>query len=399
MTRALSTRTENIAASLTVAIDTLAKQMIADGKDVVSLGAGEPDFPTPTPIQDAACEAIRAGKTRYTAPVGILEVRKAVAEKLKKENGIDYAPEQIIMTSGAKHAVFNSLAALINPGDEVIIPAPYWVTYPELVKWLGGKPVFVQAGIENDFKITAQQLSEACTDKTKAILLNNPCNPTGSVYSRDELASLAKVIVEKDIYCISDEVYEYFTYSGSFVSAAAFDGMPERTIVVNGFSKSYCMTGWRIGYDAAPAPIAKIIGKIQGQATHHPSNVAQYAALAALQMGKASTESMCTAFKKRRDFMVERMSAILGESVKAPAGAFYLFLPVSKLYGKTTPEGTKIEGSIDFCKFLLESEGLAIVPGAAFGDDTCVRFSYAASDESLAKACERFERGVKSLRG
>jgi aspartate aminotransferase len=399
MTRALSTRTENIAASLTVAIDTLAKQMIADGKDVVSLGAGEPDFPTPTPIQDAACEAIRAGKTRYTAPVGILEVRKAVAEKLKKENGIDYAPEQIIMTSGAKHAVFNSLAALINPGDEVIIPAPYWVTYPELVKWLGGKPVFVQAGIENDFKITAQQLSEACTDKTKAILLNNPCNPTGSVYSRDELASLAKVIVEKDIYCISDEVYEYFTYSGSFVSAVAFDGMPERTIVVNGFSKSYCMTGWRIGYDAAPAPIAKIIGKIQGQATHHPSNVAQYAALAALQMGKASTESMCTAFKKRRDFMVERMSAILGESVKAPAGAFYLFLPVSKLYGKTTPEGTKIEGSIDFCKFLLESEGLAIVPGAAFGDDTCVRFSYAASDESLAKACERFERGVKSLRG
>ena len=399
MTRALSTRTENIAASLTVAIDTLAKQMIADGKDVVSLGAGEPDFPTPTPIQDAACEAIRAGKTRYTAPVGILEVRKAVAEKLKKENGIDYAPEQIIMTSGAKHAVFNSLAALINPGDEVIIPAPYWVTYPELVKWLGGKPVFVQAGIENDFKITAQQLSEACTDKTKAILLNNPCNPTGSVYSRDELASLAKVIVEKDIYCISDEVYEYFTYSGSFVSAAAFDGMTERTIVVNGFSKSYCMTGWRIGYDAAPAPIAKIIGKIQGQATHHPSNVAQYAALAALQMGKASTESMCTAFKKRRDFMVERMSAILGESVKAPAGAFYLFLPVSKLYGKTTPEGTKIEGSIDFCKFLLDSEGLAIVPGAAFGDDTCVRFSYAASDESLAKACERFERGVKSLRG
>ena len=399
MTRALSTKTENIAASLTVAIDTLAKQMIADGKDVVSLGAGEPDFPTPTPIQDAACEAIRTGKTRYTAPVGILEVRKAVAEKLKKENGIDYAPEQIIMTSGAKHAVFNALAALVNPGDEVIIPAPYWVTYPELVKWLGGKPVFVQAGIENDFKITAKQLSEACTDKTKAILLNNPCNPTGSVYSREELASLAKVIVEKDIYCISDEVYEYFTYSGSFVSAAAFDGMPERTIVVNGFSKSYCMTGWRIGYDAAPAPIAKIIGKIQGQATHHPSNVAQYAALAALQMGKASTESMCTAFKKRRDFMVERMSAILGESVKAPAGAFYLFLPVSKLYGKTTPEGTKIEGSIDFCKFLLESEGLAIVPGAAFGDDTCVRFSYAASDESLAKACERFERGVKSLRG
>lgn len=399
MTRALSTRTENIAASLTVAIDTLAKQMIAEGKDIVSLGAGEPDFPTPTPIQDAACKAIREGKTRYTPPVGILEVRKAVCEKLYSENGLKYAPEQIVMTSGAKHAVFNALAALVNPGDEVIIPAPYWVTYPELVKWLGGKPVFVQAGVENDFKITAQQLREACTEKTKAILLNNPCNPTGAVYTRKELADLAKVIVEKDIYCISDEVYEYFVYKDNFVSAAAFDGMAERTIVVNGFSKSYCMTGWRIGYDAAPAPIAKIIGKIQGQATHHPSNVAQYAALGALHMGKASTTGMCEAFRKRRDFMVGRMSEITGESVKAPEGAFYLFLPVNKFYGKKTPEGKTISGSIELCEFLLQAQGLAIVPGAAFGDDTCVRFSYAASDETLAKACERFERGVKSLIG
>ena len=309
MTRALSTRTENIAASLTVAIDTLAKQMIADGKDVVSLGAGEPDFPTPTPIQDAACEAIRAGKTRYTAPVGILDVRKEVCSKLKRENGLDYAPEQIIMTSGAKHAVFNALAALVNPGDEVIIPAPYWVTYPELVKWLGGTPVFVQAGVENDFKITATQLQDAITEKTKAILLNNPCNPTGSVYTREELESLAKVIVKNDIYCISDEVYEYFVYNDTFVSAAAFDGMAERTIVVNGFSKSYCMTGWRIGYDAAPAPIAKIIGKIQGQATHHPSNIAQYAALGALQMGMGEVEKMQAAFRKRRDFMVSQASS------------------------------------------------------------------------------------------
>ena len=236
------------------------------------------------------------------------------------------------------------------------------------------------------------------TPRTKAILLNNPCNPTGAVYSKSELEALAKEIVAQDIYCISDEVYEYFVYNDTFVSAAAFDGMAERTIVVNGFSKSYCMTGWRIGYDAAPAPIAKIIGKIQGQATHHPSNVAQYAALAALQMGKAEADKMCATFKRRRDFMVERMTAILGESVKAPAGAFYLFLPIAKLYGKKTPDGNKIGGSIDFCKYLLESEGLAIVPGAAFGDDTCVRFSYAASDESLAKACERFERGVKSLR-
>ena len=397
MTRPLSTRTENIAASLTVAIDTLAKQMIADGKDVVSLGAGEPDFPTPEPICDAACAAIREGKTRYTAPVGILDVRKEVCNKLKRDNGLDYAPEQIIMTSGAKHAVFNSLAALVNPGDEVIIPAPYWVTYPELVKWLGGTPVFVQAGIENSFKITAQQLQAAITERTKAILINNPCNPTGSVYSESELAALSKVIVANDIYCISDEVYEYFVYGGKFTSIASFEGMAERTIVVNGFSKSHCMTGWRVGYDAAPAPIAKIIGKIQGQATHHPSNIAQYAALAALRMGMGEVDKMREAFSRRREFMVTQVSRILGEPITPPEGAFYLFAPVAKLFGKKTPAGDTVNGSIDFCKFLLESEGLAIVPGAAFGDDSCVRFSYAASDETLAKACERFERGIRSL--
>ena len=397
MTLPLSTRTENIAASLTVAIDTLAKQMIAEGKDVVSLGAGEPDFPTPEPIRAAACKAINKGKTRYTAPVGILEVRSAVCDKLKRDNALEYAPEQIIMTSGAKHAVFNALAALINPGDEVIIPAPYWVTYPELVKWLGGTPVFVPAGIENDFKITAEQLQGAITSKTKAILINNPCNPTGSVYTRNELAALAKVIVEKDIYCISDEVYEYFVYKDNFVSIASFDGMSERTIVINGFSKSHCMTGWRVGYDAAPAPIAKIIGKIQGQATHHPSNIAQYAALGALQMGMGEVEKMREAFRKRRDFMVSQATRILGQTVAAPAGAFYLFAPVAKYYGKKTPAGTTVSGSIDFCKYLLETQGLAIVPGAAFGDDTCVRFSYAASDETLAKACERFEKGIRNL--
>lgn len=393
----LSTRTLNIAASLTVAIDTLAKQMIADGKDVVSLGAGEPDFPTPTPIQDAACKAIREGKTRYTAPVGILEVRKAVAEKLKVENGLDYKPEQIIMTSGAKHAVFNSLAALVNEGDEVIIPAPYWVTYPELVKWLGGKPVIVNTKIEDGFKIKPEALKAAITAKTKAILLNNPCNPTGAVYSKAELEALSKVIVESDIYCISDEVYEYFTYDTEFCSAAALPGMAERTIVINGFSKSHCMTGWRIGYDAAPAEIAKIIGKIQGQATHHPSNVAQYAALGALQMDKSNVHAMQAAFRKRRDYMLKRTAEILPEPCRAPEGAFYLFAPVKSFYGKKTPEGKVIGGSIELCEYLLQSQGLAIVPGAAFGDDSCVRFSYAASDETLQKACDRFIGGLKEL--
>ena len=375
--KSLSDRTQNIAASLTVAIDTMAKQMIADGKDVVSLGAGEPDFGTPTPIQDAAIEAIRAGKTRYTAPVGILDVRKAVAKKLEDENGLHYDASQIIMTSGAKHAVFNALAALINPGDEVIIPAPYWVTYPELVKWLGGTPVFVEAGIEKNFKIDAEDLRKACTPRTKAILLNNPCNPTGAVYSKSELEALAKEIVAQDIYCISDEVYEYFVYDTEFTSAAVFPGMAERTIVINGFSKSHCMTGWRIGYDAAPAPM-------------------QYAALGALNMDKSNVHAMQAAFRKRRAYMLERTS-LLSTKPRAPEGAFYLFAPVSDYYGKKTPDGKVIAGSIDFCSALLESKGLAIVPGAAFGDDTCVRFSYAASDENLAKACDRFEAFVKEL--
>ena len=398
MTKPISTRTQNIAASLTVAIDTMAKQMIAEGKDIVSLGAGEPDFPTPEPIRAAACKAINEGKTRYTAPVGILEVREAVANKLRTENAIDYEPSQIIMTSGAKHAIFNALAALINPGDEIIIPAPYWVTYPELVKWLGGIPVIVNTTIESGFKLSPEALRNACTDKTKAIILNNPCNPTGATYTRQELAALAEVIVEKDIYCISDEVYEYFVYNTEFCSAAAFPGMPERTIVVNGFSKSHCMTGWRIGYDAAPEPIAKVIGKIQGQATHHPSNVAQYAALGALQMDKSNVNNMLAAFKRRRDYMVENVGAVLPEPVRPPEGAFYLFAPVSAFYGKSTPDGKKIGGSVELCSYLLETQGLAIVPGAAFGDDNCVRFSYAASDATLQQACERFKRGLQSLK-
>ena len=398
MTKPISTRTQNIAASLTVAIDTMAKQMIADGKDVVSLGAGEPDFPTPELIREAACKAINDGKTRYTAPVGILEVREAVANKLRTENAIEYEPSQIIMTSGAKHAIFNALAALINPGDEIIIPAPYWVTYPELVKWLGGTPVIVNTTIESGFKLSPEALRNACTNKTKGIILNNPCNPTGATYTKQELAGLAEVIVEKDIYCISDEVYEYFVYNTEFYSAAAFPGMPERTIVVNGFSKSHCMTGWRIGYDAAPAPIAKIIGKIQGQATHHPSNVAQYAALAALQMDKSHVNEMLAAFKRRRDYMVSQVREIVPEPVRAPEGAFYLFAPVSAFYGKSTPSDKVIGGSVELCSYLLESEGLAIVPGAAFGDDNCVRFSYAASDKALQQACERFKRGLQSLK-
>ena len=398
MTKPLSSRTQNIAASLTVAVDTLAKKLIAEGKDIVSLGAGEPDFPTPQPICDAARRAIDQGKTRYTAPTGILELREKVCKKLLEENGLNFSPDQITVTSGAKHAVFNSLAALINPGDEVIIPAPYWVTYPELVKWLGGVPVFVQGTRENRFKITADQLHDACSSKTKAILMNNPCNPTGTVYSRSELEALAKVIVQNDIYCISDEVYEYFIYDGEFTSIGSIDGMQERTIIINGFSKSFCMTGWRVGYDASPMPIAKIIGKIQGQATHHPSNIAQYAAIGALDMGKGESLKMRETFRKRRDFMVKGIGESLQQEIAAPEGAFYLFAPVSTVFGKRKPDGTVVKDSLELCQYILESQGLAIVPGAAFGDDSCVRFSYAASDENLKQACIRFNKAIADLK-
>ena len=398
MTKPLSSRTQNIAASLTVAVDTLAKKMIAEGKDIVSLGAGEPDFPTPQPICEAARRAIDQGKTRYTAPTGILELRDKVCKKLLEENGLNFTPDQITVTSGAKHAVFNSLAALINPGDEVIIPAPYWVTYPELVKWLGGVPVFVHGIRENRFKITAEQLQKACSSKTKAILMNNPCNPTGTVYSRSELEALAQVIVKNDIYCVSDEVYEYFVYDGEFTSIGSIAGMQERTIIINGFSKSFCMTGWRVGYDASPLPIAKIIGKIQGQATHHPSNIAQYAAIGALDMGKGESLKMRETFRKRRDFMVKGIGESLQQEIAAPEGAFYLFAPVSTVFGKRKPDGTVVKDSLELCQYILESQGLAIVPGAAFGDDSCVRFSYAASDENLKQACIRFKKAIADLK-
>lgn len=395
--KSLSSRTEKIAPSLTVAIDTLAKTLIANGKDIVSLGAGEPDFPTPEHIRRYAQQAIDTGKTRYTAPVGILEVREAVCHKLKRENGLDYKPNQIVMTSGAKHAVYNCFLALLNEGDEVIIPAPYWVTYPELVKLVSGIPIFVESTAENKFKISAQDLEKAITPKTKCVVLNNPCNPTGTVYSKGELEALAKVIRKHDLFCISDEVYEHFVYEDTFTSVAAIEGMYERTLLVNGLSKSHCMTGWRIGYVAAPEPIALLIGKVQSQTTHHPSNIAQYGALAALDGPFESVLQMKKAFQERRNYMYNRLQKIPGVVVSLPEGAFYLFPTVSALFGKRTPEGVLIDSSSSFCKYLLEFHGLAIVPGIAFGNDKSVRFSYAANMDTLQKACDRFEAGVKAL--
>lgn len=396
--KSLSLQTSSIAASMTVSIDTLAKKLKAEGKDIVSLGAGEPDFKTPEIIRNAAKEAIEQGKTKYVAPTGLEKVRKAVANKLQKENGLSYSANQIVLTSGAKQAVFNSLAALINPDDEIIIPAPYWVTYPELVKWFKGVPVFIETTPESAFKITPEQLKNAITEKTKAVILNNPCNPSGAVYSPKELKALSEVIVDNDLFCISDEIYEHFCYETEFASIASFPDMYERTILINGFSKSHCMTGWRIGYNALPETIAPLITKIQSQAIHHPSTPAQYGALAALESDNSFVFNMRDTFKIRRDLLRSKISETLGKQLPNPEGAFYLFVPVQELYGKVTPNGKVISDSISFCSYLLESFGLAIIPGKAFGMDSCVRFSYAASEETLLEASKRFELGVKFLK-
>lgn len=395
-----SLRIQNIAPSLTVAVDSLAKKLKAEGKDIISLGAGEPDWDTPEEICSKAKAAIDERKTRYSAPQGILSVRKAVAQKLREQNGIEYAPEQIVLTSGAKHAVFNSLLAIVNPGDEVIIPEPYWVTYPELVKLLGGTPVIIHTQEEDDFQMTARTFQEAITPRTKALILNNPTNPTGTLYAEKNLAKIAEVIVQNDLYAVSDEIYEHFSYSDNFQfkSLAAFPGMAERTLVINGLSKSHCMTGWRIGYVAAPPQIAALIAKAQGQTTHHPSNIAQYAAEEALQMPLHFVQRMRDEFKRRRDFLYGKISQIPGVRVRIPQGAFYLFANISGLLGKTTPDGKTLTNSVEFCTYLLESVGLAIVPGSAFGRDGYVRFSYAASQQELSSAADRFEKGARALR-
>ena len=395
-----SLRIQNIAPSLTVAVDSLAKKLKAEGKDIISLGAGEPDWDTPEEICSKAKAAIDERKTRYSAPQGILSVRKAVAQKLREQNGIEYAPEQIVLTSGAKHAVFNSLLAIVNPGDEVIIPEPYWVTYPELVKLLGGTPVIIHTQEEDDFQMTARAFQEAITPRTKALILNNPTNPTGTLYAEKNLAEIAEVIVQNDLYAVTDEIYEHFSYSDNFQfkSLAAFPGMAERTLVINGLSKSHCMTGWRIGYVAAPPQIAALIAKAQGQTTHHPSNIAQYAAEEALQMPLHFVQQMRDEFKRRRDFLYGKISQIPGVRVRIPQGAFYLFANISGLLGKTTPDGKTLTNSVEFCTYLLESVGLAIVPGSAFGRDGYVRFSYAASQQELSSAADRFEKGARALR-
>ena len=386
-----------VQASKTMAMDALAKQMKADGIDVIGFGAGEPDFNTPDHIKAAAEKAIAENVTRYTPASGTMELKEAVCRRMREDCGLDYKPSQVIVTSGAKHCVYIALRALVDPGDEVILPAPFWVSYLELIKMMGGVPVVVSAGESAGFKMTAEQLAGAITPKTKAIILNNPNNPTGMVYSKAELEAIVKVCVERDIYIISDEIYYSLMYDGGeFVSAASFGAdAKERAILVNGVSKSYAMTGWRIGYTLAGEKITKVMANFLSHSTGSPSSISQAAAVAALSGPQDCVETMRQAFEERRNYIVERVNAIGGVSCIKPEGAFYIMMNVEKLLGRTI-HGEKINSSDDFASALLKHGLVATVPCESSGAPNFVRWSYATSMDNIREGMDRLEAFLKS---
>lgn len=383
--------------SSTMAIDALSKQMMADGIDVVGFGAGEPDFNTPEHIKAAANRAIADNNTRYTPASGTAALKEAVCRRMKEDCGLDYTPSQVVVSSGAKHCVYLALRALVNPGDEVVLPAPFWVSYLEMIKMAGAKPVIVTAGEGSGFKMTAEQLEAAVTPNTKALIINNPCNPTGMVYSREELDAIARVCVDKDIYVISDEIYYGLMYDGrQFVSIAALDSeVRERTILINGVSKSYAMTGWRIGYLLASEKIAKVLSNFVSNSTGSPCTISQEAAVAALNGPQGCVEEMCQAFEKRRNYIVERMNRMDGVSCIQPEGAFYVMMNMEKLVGRTI-HGQLIQTADDFCAALLKYGLVAAVPGGGFGVPGFVRWSYATSMDNIKKGMDRLEEFLNS---
>lgn len=391
-------RVSGISPSLTLAITAKAKAMKQCGEPVISFGVGEPDFNTPPFIIDAAKEAMDAGYTKYTPSSGLPTLRQEICEKFRRENGLEYEPHQIIVSNGAKHSLFNACFATVEPGDEVIIPAPYWLTYPEVVRVCGGVPVIVHTRKENDFKITPEELKGAITPKTKMFIFNSPSNPTGSVYTKEETYALAAVCEEAGIYVLADEIYEKLVYDGmrSYSIAAYSDKMKNLTITVNGVSKTYAMTGWRIGYLAAPEDVAKAIDSFQSHATSNPNSIAQYATLAAMRAEPESVAEMVAAFTERREKMLKRLDTIGGISYVKPHGAFYVMLIVDGAYGKKC-DGKEIKGSIDFAAALLEKEKVAVVPGISFGADDCVRISYSLSMKDMLEGLDRIERFLSSL--
>lgn len=391
--RAVSKIAEGVHASTTLAVDSLAKQMKEDGYDVIRFGTGEPDFNTPDNINMAAIAAICDGKTKYTPAAGIPALRKAIAKQLQDDCGLSYDYTQIVVASGAKHSVYIALAAITNPGDEIIIPAPFWVSYYEMVKMTGGVPVIVTAGEESGFKVTASQIEAAITDKTKCLMLNNPSNPTGMIYSKDELKSIAEVCVKHDLYILADEIYYKLIYDGiEFTSIASLgDEVKERCLLINGLSKSYAMTGWRIGYCAANKQLAKIMSNYLSHSTGAPSTISQWAAVEAINGPQQSCEEMRKAFEERRDYIVQRMNTIPGVSCIKPNGAFYVMMNIEKLIGRTLG-GKLITNDDDFAVAFLESAYVATVPCSGFGMKNFIRWSYAASMDNIKEALDRLEK-------
>lgn len=384
--------------SATIAMSQKSRELKDEGKDVVSLSLGEPDFNTPDFVKDAAKKAMDNNITKYPPIAGIPELKQAICNKLKRENKLNYSPKEIIVSTGAKQSIMNAVMSLVNKGDEVMLFSPYWVSYNDQVKLMGGKPVEVIAGIEQDYKVTPQQVKAAITDKTKLVIFSSPCNPTGSVYSQSELQAIADVILEyPNIWVISDEIYEYLNFETEHASITLCKGMQERTLIVNGVSKGFAMTGWRLGFLAGPEAIIKSCTKIQGQITSGACSISQMAAIEAFNQGRESIQFMVEAYKIRRDLVIKELSGIDGLVLNKPTGAFYLFPDVSALLGKKTQSGKTMHTATDLSLYLLEEHLVATVAGEAFGKSGCIRLSYAASEEDLLKATKRIKEGILTL--
>lgn len=396
MKKLIADRVQNMTPSITLAITAKANQLKAQGVNVIGFGAGEPDFDTPDYIKKAGIEAIQKGFTKYTPAAGIASLRKAICRKLQEDNGLKYSIDEIIVNSGAKHSISTALQAICNPGDEVIIPVPYWVSYPEMIKIPEAVPVFVETKFANHFKMTKEELLSAITPKTKAIMINTPSNPVGAVYSKKELQDIADIAVENQIYVISDEIYEKMVYDNhKHVSIASLSqDIKNLTILINGMSKAYAMTGWRLGYTAGNKEVIQAMGKVQGHAISHPSSITQYAGLAALEGNQNVVQNMVTEFDKRRIYMINRLNAIDSLDYIYPEGAFYIFVDISKVFGRTF-HGIKVNSSLEFADVLLEQENVAVVPGIGFGTDNYMRLSYATSLEDIEEGLNRIENFLK----
>ncbi|KAF2518161.1 pyridoxal phosphate-dependent aminotransferase [Flavobacterium salilacus subsp. salilacus] len=389
----LSDRINNLSTSQTLAMAAKARELKAQGKDIISLSLGEPDFNTPDFIKEAAKKAIDENYSSYTPVDGYIELKEAICRKFKRDNNLEYKPSQIVVSTGAKQSLYNIAQVMLNDGDEVILPAPYWVSYFEIIKLSGGVPVVVPTSVETDFKMTAEQLEAAITPKTKMMWFSSPCNPSGSIYSEAELTAIAEVLKKHDIYAVSDEIYEHINFSGNFYSIGSIPGMIDRTITVNGVAKAFAMTGWRIGYIGAPEFIAKACTKIQGQVTSGANSIAQRATIAAVDADPKVLSHMVEAFHKRRDLVINLMNDIPGFKNNVPEGAFYVFPDVSAYFGKTI-KGIEIKNADDFSMLLLEHANVATVTGEAFGNPDCIRISYATSEELLTEALRRIKEAL-----